>query len=530
MFRIGSEAGVEAGGRLHAALAPAWISPGPAKIIAGTKDELSNRLDQEDQLELLQAVLHWTYYITPLTSEALMLTMLKLQLLQGRRVRRKIAVMMLCPIFLSLLFLKESKAQVLNDAVNGLLENNCIGLLQGAGSAVLGPNLAAACTGATGVTGTGVSAGGGAASVQASAVSLLNRNVLRRLEELREESSERSGNESAMLLNPFGILAPGLFRGVNVASPSSASGGTSSAAVDMASHSRWRGLGFFASGRVEALNRDVTTFQDGYLSTILGVTAGADYRFTNRLVAGSAVSYSNTHGDFTNGGDFNTNSIGVTLFGSYLPTERTFFQVSGGYTNNNYLVSRVANAFVPGLAGGADRFLTGTPSSSTKGDVFSVNALGGYDHPIGMFTFGPRVGFNYTNTHIHDYTETAGGGLGLNYNDQWVNSVQSVVGLLGQAAFSTGMGVLVPQINADYIHEFANSQRFITVNFVEDFRANPLKFNFQNEVPVRNWFNLGTGLIMVLPNGWQPFVNFRAMVGNEQFNNYAGTFGLRMEL
>jgi hypothetical protein len=25
-------------------------------------------------------------------------------------------------------------------------------------------------------------------------------------------------------------------------------------------------------------------------------------------------------------------------------------------------------------------------------------------------------------------------------------------------------------------------------------------------------------------------VNFRAMVGNEQFNNYAGMFGLRVEL
>jgi hypothetical protein len=36
--------------------------------------------------------------------------------------------------------------------------------------------------------------------------------------------------------------------------------------------------------------------------------------------------------------------------------------------------------------------------------------------------------------------------------------------------------------------------------------------------------------MMVLPNGWQPFLSFRAMVGNEQFNNYAGTFGLRIEL
>lgn len=35
---------------------------------------------------------------------------------------------------------------------------------------------------------------------------------------------------------------------------------------------------------------------------------------------------------------------------------------------------------------------------------------------------------------------------------------------------------------------------------------------------------------MVLPNGWQTFAHFRAMVGNEQFSNYAGTIGLRIEL
>ncbi len=108
--------------------------------------------------------------------------------------------------------------------------------------------------------------------------------------------------------------------------------------------------------------------------------------------------------------------------------------------------------------------------------------------------------------------------------------MQSVLGVQGSAAFSTGLGVLVPQFNADYIHEFANSQRFINVQFAQDNRINRTKFRFQNDVPVRNYFNLGTGLLMVLPNGWQPFMSFRAMVGNEHFNNYAGTFGLRIEL
>ncbi len=307
-------------------------------------------------------------------------------------------------------------------------------------------------------------------------------------------------------------------------------GGSTGAGFAASSQSRMKGFGLFASGLVEALNRDVTTFQDGYKSNILGVTAGADYRFSRQAVAGLAVSYSNTHGDFKNGGDFNTNSLGFTLFGSYLPTDRTFIQVTGGYTNNNYLVTRSTSALVTGVGGDPDRNLNGTPSSSSNGNVFRITALAGYDQPIGMFTVGPRLGFNYANTQITDYSETSGGGLGLKYDDQWINSVQSVLGVQAQAAISTAMGVLVPQVNADYIHEFANSQRFLTVSFVDDSRATPTRFRFQNDVPVRNYFNLGTGLVMVLPNGWQPFVSFRAMVGNEQFDNYAGTFGLRVDL
>lgn len=422
------------------------------------------------------------------------------------------------------------RAQVLDQRVNSLLANNCAGLLQGAGSAVLAPTLAAACTGATGVTGSGTSGGGGAASVQGSTASILNRRILQRLEEVRGESGQEGGKTAAMVMNPFGLVTPGLIRGMSMASPISPTGDGSSAMFNLGSQDRWQGLGFFASGLVEALNRDVTTFQDGYKSNIFGITAGADYRFDRSLVAGAAISYSNTHGDFRSGGDFNTNTLGIVLFGSYLPTDRTFVQISGGYTHNNYLIARAAQAFIPGVGADPSRSLSGAPGSSSDGDVLSFNAVVGYDHPIGMFTVGPRVGFNYTNTHIHDYAETSGGGLGLRYDDQWINSVQSVFGVQAQAAIGTTFGVLVPQINADYIHEFANSQRFITASFVEDLRATPTRFTFQNESPVRDYFNLGTGLIAVLPNGWQPFVNFRAMVGNNQFNNYAGTFGLRVEM
>lgn len=408
-------------------------------------------------------------------------------------------------------------AQTLNDQNQALLAGNCAGLSGGP----FGANLNAICVAGGVATGAG---GGGAASVQASAASILNRTILQRLNEDRNED-DSSGQKHASILgvNPFGMFSPGMFGGFGMAAPGQPVGGTSGGTFGMSSD-RWKGLGVFASGLVESLNRDDTTFQEGYKSSILGFTAGADYRFSRQVTAGAAFTYSNTNGDFRQGGDFSNNGYEWTVFGQYLPTDRTFIQVTGGYGRNSYLVNRRNSLTLTNIA------VNGFSSSNSNADVFKVGVLTGYDHPIGMFTVGPRVGLNYSHTHIHDYDEQGATGLELKFDDQYVNSLQSLLGVQGQAAISTSFGVLVPQANVDYIHEFANSQRFLNVQYAQDFSPVPTKFRFQNDVPVRNYFNLGAGLLMVMPNGWQPFVNFRAMVGNEQFNNYAGTFGVRIEM
>lgn len=429
----------------------------------------------------------------------------------------------------------EASAQVLNQQVNALLANNCAGLGTGGfptpNLTGLGPNLTALCN--TPETQGVSSTGGGAASVQGSAASILNRALLGRLEEVKNEEREGSAQPSTMLFNPLGMMSMANMRNLSVASPfyaATTADGGSTATFATSSQSRWNGLGFFASGLVESLNRDITTFQDGYKSTILGFSAGMDYRFSKYVVAGLVGNYSNTDGEFRGGGTFSTNSYGGLAFASILPTDKTFIQMTAGYNRNSYLVSRLATAQVTSVAIGNDRTVNSFASSNSNGNVLSLGALTGYDHPIGRFVIGPRAGVNYTQTHIGDYAENGGGGIGLKYDDQTIHSLQSTLGIQGSAAFSTDIGVLVPQVNADYIHEFANSQRHIGVQFTEDLRANATKFAFQNDSPVRDYFNLAAGLIAVLRNGWQPYINFRAMVGNSQFNDYAGTFGVRIQL
>ncbi len=436
---------------------------------------------------------------------------------------------------ISIVLPSHASAQVLNNQINLLLKDNCAGLgttgfptpnLTG-----LGPNLSALCD--VPQTGGVAATGGGAASLQGSAASILNRTMLGRLDELKSEGRDTQGQPLAMQFNPFGLMSLATLRDVSISSPFYATtGGDTGTPVSFRTSSpgRWHGLGLFATGQVESLNRDITTYQDGYKSRILGFSAGLDYRFSKKLVGGLVGSFSNTDGDFRGGGSFSTNSYGVLAFTQLLPTDRMFIQGTAGYTRNDYSIDRLATARVTSVAIGGDRLVNSFASSNSNANVLNLGALAGYDQPVGRFLIGPRVGVNYSRTHISDYSETGGGGIGLRYNDQFIHSLQSTVGLQGSTTYSMPFGVLVHQVNADYVHEFANSQRFIGVQFTEDLRATPTRFAFQNEVPVRNYAYVGTGLVAVLPNGWQPFVNFRAMVGNSQFDNYAGTFGVRVAL
>ncbi|MEX2494297.1 MAG: autotransporter outer membrane beta-barrel domain-containing protein [Nitrospirales bacterium] len=368
-------------------------------------------------------------------------------------------------------------ATTLDQAIANQLDLQCQNLTGGGAVAGLGSNLTALCNDIP--SGPGGSAGGGTGSAQSLGATVENR----RNDRLEGNST---GNQATFNL------------------PS--------------------GLGIFVLGNFEALNRDRTTFGDGFDSTVLGATAGADYRFNEMFLAGGAFNYVNRDGDFDGGGNFNTDSYGGIVYGSVMPIPALFMDVSLGYTRHNYDLKRqVQYVTLGGTPFG------GNARSDSDGNEFLIQALTGYDHSIGNITIGPRVGVNYSRLSIDDYKENGGGGIGLEYDDQTVKSLQTTVGVQGSMAINTSYGVWVPQATADYVHEFENDRRSIDVQFIEDNRANPTKFSFNNDKPDRNFFNLGIGTVLVLPNGIQPFVNFKALVGHSQFDNYAGTIGVRIE-
>src|SRR5512132_4658509 len=93
-------------------------------------------------------------------------------------------------------------------------------------------------------------------------------------------------------------------------------------------------------------------------------------------------------------------------------------------------------------------------------------------------------------------------------------------------AISTQFGVLLPQVSASWVHDYAVGGRTIDASFVD--ATEPSKFKFKREPVASNFANIGVGVSALLPNRWQPFVNFRTIQGNENLVSYGGTAGLRV--
>ena len=279
----------------------------------------------------------------------------------------------------------------------------------------------------------------------------------------------------------------------------------------------------FISGDYERFDKNVTTFEAGHKTNTARVALGADYAFSNRFLVGGAFKYGTDDGRFDAGGDFKTDSYGLQMYGNFVPAANAFVNGTAGYTRASSSINRLAS-----IARGGPTSTLGAVGGDTNSNAFNVGVNGGYDFSFQSVTVGPRVGLRYKRTETGSYREVGSTGLELAYDAQTEKSLTSVLGAQGSVAIITRFGVVVPQATVEYVHEFQDSQRFISFRFVDNLTAGP--FSFQNDPPDRNYFNLGLGVAVVWPRGISGFANYRGLAGYKDQSRHTFTIGLRIEL
>jgi uncharacterized protein YhjY with autotransporter beta-barrel domain len=276
----------------------------------------------------------------------------------------------------------------------------------------------------------------------------------------------------------------------------------------------YEGLGIFVSADYQHKDKEQTNFEMGFKSDSYGPTIGVDYQLGTAGVIGGAFDFAHTDGEFdSNFGDFNIDTFTAVFYGSYYPTDQSFIDAALGFGHKDYETEHAD-------PGGTDNEV----DSDTTGFEFAADVTGGYDFNFGSVTVGPRVGIHYKRTALDGFTETGDVAAELfTYRDQVEDSLTGTVGVQASMAFSTGFGVVVPQVNAEYVREFLDDRERHTV--IDD---GGNAGTFVTDQPDRNHFNLGAGVVVVLPDGISPFLNYEVEVANYLEETHTLTAGVRL--
>ena len=285
-----------------------------------------------------------------------------------------------------------------------------------------------------------------------------------------------------------------------------------------------QGLSLFVSAGASALNHHNNRFEDGYEAQLPTVTVGADYWITPRLLAGVAFNYTNFDGTYDDGGGFDKDIFSPLLYATFLPFDRAFVNAVLGYARNENSNDRKVVCLHSDEPTG-DPF-TGHTSADYSENQYSAELQAGYDHPIGNFTIGPRLGFAFGYSQVDSFKEKGNTGLELRYSGLNQTSVQTQPRRGGDrrhrdperraaAAGERRLGARVRQRRAQH--------RCPLRRGVPAVRNSPSSASGRRATGRTSRVGVSASFV----NGMQPFVQFVTVQGNDNFVSYGGTAGLR---
>lgn len=295
----------------------------------------------------------------------------------------------------------------------------------------------------------------------------------------------------------------------------------------------------FGSVQGEWSDQDRAAFANerGFDADATRITVGLDYRMSPTATVGASLSFGDYSSDFdanlagnafapqADAGGMDSEDITVTLFGTFALSPQIYLDATAGLGFTDYDLSRNAtfqesNRLIP---------QTNVRAIASPDGREYFGSLGiGYDAQMEGLSLGPYARVRITKSRIDSYAEADGGtGLGLRVGKSRNTSLASIVGVRASYAISQPWGVILPQARAEFEHEFDDDARSTTTSLLLDPARNA--FRVTNDRPDRNSFNLGAGLLFVLPNGWMPYVDYEGLVGYRDSSRHRVTAGIRVE-
>jgi outer membrane lipase/esterase len=274
-------------------------------------------------------------------------------------------------------------------------------------------------------------------------------------------------------------------------------------------------LGVFVNGDFSFGDQDATASTPGYDLDTKGVTVGADYRVTDNLALGLALSYASGKTELNrNLGEVSMDGVAVSAYSSY-SQNRFYADALVSYGWNKVDVTRNLN--VTGFR---------QATAETDSNQLSLRLSTGYNAGSNNLYIGPTVGIRYAKVNIDGYTERDGSLLNLKVDDQEADSLILNLGAQVAYSFKTNFGTVTPYVTANYEHEFANDGRDVAVELVSQ-PGIPIRTRTGD--PDRDFVRLSAGVQTQFTNNLSIGINYETTVGKANTSDHAVQAQLRYQ-
>ncbi|NPU92729.1 MAG: autotransporter outer membrane beta-barrel domain-containing protein [Gammaproteobacteria bacterium] len=272
-------------------------------------------------------------------------------------------------------------------------------------------------------------------------------------------------------------------------------------------------LSFFVDGSKVDGSQDDTTYEVGYDLGTDHYTLGADYRFSDSLIAGFAFGNSDTTLEYSEAQNQTDN-------------DTDHYIVYASWYRDNFAVDYIVG-YAKGEFDTQRKILDSTAVGNTDNELAYLNIAGSYDFVSGGLTYGPFASYDYLDGSIDNFEETNGGGWEAAFDDQDVKSQIYTVGGHASYAMSFGWGVLVPHARAEWRNELEDERDLIVGRFVQD----PVSsFAITPDEPDSDWYQVSAGISAQFAHGIAAFLDYEEVLEYEDTDLSIVTLGARWEM
>ena len=255
---------------------------------------------------------------------------------------------------------------------------------------------------------------------------------------------------------------------------------------------------FWAGGFVNFGSRDVDEVSIDLDRTLVGLSAGVDYRFTPQFVGGVGIGYGRERADIgENGTTSRAEAYSGVLYGSFAPGANLFLDGLVGYSRLEFDSHRHVTA-------------TGEIARGERsGDQVFGSLTATWEHRGQAHLFAPYLGLEGSHARLDAFTEAGASPFTLTYGRQDVSSLAGIVGLRLESEVAFDWGVLTPRARIEYAHDFARSDR-ASIGYAD---VGTLAYGVRTDVEGQDRLEFGIGFDAAFVDGWTLALDYRPALG-----------------